>query len=81
TDRSAARFGQAVTVFAGGTTLFWLVRLPMILSDHHPAAFNAVHTVLAVVSVVAAWSAWRSIQHVDATGHDLTDRPLVDASA
>ena len=47
---------QGAYVLAGWSILYWLVRLPMILLRDHPAAFKAVHTVLAAVAVaLAAW--------------------------
>lgn len=43
------------------TVSYWVVRLPMIVTDSHNFAFHAVHTVLAVFSwAFAAW-AWRSL--------------------
>src|SRR4051794_35809448 len=59
-DRSARWFRGLGRLFAAGTVLFWVVRLPMILLHDHPAGFLIVHSVLAIVSVVAAIAAWRA---------------------
>src|SRR4051794_40149140 len=59
-DRSERWFRGLGRLFAAGTVLFWVVRLPMILLHDHPAGFLIVHSVLAIVSVVAAIAAWRA---------------------
>ncbi|MCB0987263.1 MAG: hypothetical protein H6519_03450 [Microthrixaceae bacterium] len=61
-DRTDRRFALGVTGFAVGTTLYWGIRMPMIWTADHPAAFMAVHSVLAVVSVALAVKAWLSIR-------------------
>jgi hypothetical protein len=60
-DPSSSAFVGLVRAFAAGTVLYWVIRLPMIATNHHPAAFVAVHAVLAVGSVTAAVLAWRSV--------------------
>lgn len=40
----------AATVLAGWSLAYWLVRLPLIATNDHPAAFLVVHSVLAVVA-------------------------------
>ena len=72
-DRGARWFRGLVRAFAGGTVLFWVVRLPMILLDDHPAAFLAVHSLLAIVSVVAAVAAWRSLDRPPVDGRPASD--------
>jgi hypothetical protein len=52
----------AVSALAVWTIVVWAVRTPMILVHDHPAAFKAVHTVLAVVSIALAVWAERDIQ-------------------
>lgn len=54
-------FDRIVKAFAGGTGIYWAIRLPMILAGDWGAPFKAVHTVLAVFSVAAAVFAWRSL--------------------
>lgn len=61
-DRRGRGFVRAVTAFAAGTTVYWAVRIPMILLADHPVGFEVVHTVLAVVSVALAVTAWRSVR-------------------
>ena len=56
----SAGFGTLVAVFAGGTVLYWAVRLPVILLHDHPVPFKIVHSVLAAASVALAVRAWRS---------------------
>jgi hypothetical protein len=47
---------------AGWTVAYWLVRIPMILTDGRSGAFHAVHAVLATVSIgLAAW-AWHAVR-------------------
>lgn len=64
-DRSARWFTLLVQLFAAGTVLYWAIRLPMIVMNHHdldPAqevGFKVVHAVLATASVTAAAFAWR----------------------
>lgn len=41
---------------AGWSVAYWLVRLPLILTNDHPAAFKVVHAVLALTAV--ALSVW-----------------------
>lgn len=59
-DRSARWFAVLVQAFALGTTIYWAIRLPMILAADHDAGFKVVHTVLAVASVAAAIWAGRT---------------------
>lgn len=52
-DRAARR---AVGILAAWTIGYWIVRLPMILTNDHPIPFKLVHTVLAVISwSIAGW--------------------------
>lgn len=60
-DTDGRSFRLVVRTFAGGTVVFWAVRVPMILANDHPLAFDVVHSVLAVVSVVSAGFAWRAV--------------------
>lgn len=48
--RRSPRAGAAVTALAGWSVAYWLVRLPLILANDHPADFLVVHAVLAVVA-------------------------------
>lgn len=54
-------FARLVKAFAGGTGIYWAIRLPMILAGDWGIPFKVVHTVLAVASVTAAALAWRSL--------------------
>jgi len=48
-----------VTVIAAWTTVYWLVRVTLILIHDRSIGFKLVHAVLAVISIgTAAW-AWR----------------------
>ncbi len=65
-DRDARWFRLLVQVFALGTAVYWMIRLPMITFNEHPdltaseeVGFKIVHAVLAIVSVSAAWFAFR----------------------
>ena len=60
-DPATAGFRNLVRAFAAGTVIFWAIRAPMILVHDHPAAFKAVHVILAVGSVTAAAFAWRAV--------------------
>lgn len=68
-DARRGRFRGLVRAFAAGTVAYWAIRLPFILvaeppaSVDSPAAFRAVHAVLAAASVAAAVLAWRSVAH------------------
>ena len=47
----------AAAVLAGWSLAYWLVRLPLILVNDHPAAFYVAHAVLAVVAgVLSVWT-------------------------
>ena len=48
---SGRRFRSLVAAFAGGTVVYWVIRLPVILLRHHSIPFKLVHSVLAVVLV------------------------------
>ncbi|HMS87853.1 MAG: hypothetical protein KA758_08020 [Acidimicrobiales bacterium] len=61
-DRRSPGFVRGVTAFAAGTTLYWAVRIPMILLADHPVGFKVVHAVLAAVSIALAVAAWRSVR-------------------
>lgn len=50
-----------VTAFALGTVVYWAVRLPIIVSHHHPVGFKVVHSVLGVGSAGLAIRAWRAV--------------------
>lgn len=54
-------FDRIVKAFAGGTGVYWAIRLPMILTGDWGVPFKIVHTVLAAASVAAAALAWRSL--------------------
>lgn len=49
------------------TSIYWSVRLPLILLHDHAVGFKVVHSVLAAASVGTAVAAWRAV-----------DRPPVD---
>ena len=72
-DRGAGWFRCLVRLFAAGTVMFWVVRLPMILLNDHPAGFLIVHTVLAAASVAAAVAAWRSLDRPELGGRSTPD--------
>ena len=61
-------FDRLVKAFAGGTGIYWAIRLPMILAGDWGIPFKAVHTVLAVASVAAAAFAWRSLDRGPVNG-------------
>lgn len=62
--RSRSRgFRTLVDVFAGGTVVYWAIRLPIILSHDHPVGFKVVHSVLGVGSAGLALRAWRAVRH------------------
>lgn len=50
TLRRSGRAGAAVAVLAGWSLAYWAVRLPLVLVNDHPLAFDVVHSVLALVS-------------------------------
>ena len=60
-DRSSGLFVNLVRFLAGGTIVYWLVRLPLIYLNDHEAAFLVVHTVFAMVSMLAALLAAHAI--------------------
>lgn len=65
---SSPRVDRAAQILAGWTTLYWLVRLPMILLGSHPAGFLVVHTVLALLSWgAAAWVLRCTLAETDRT--------------
>jgi hypothetical protein len=53
-------FRTVVAAFSAGTIVYWVIRLPLILSHDHPVAFKVVHTLLAAASVALAWRAWQA---------------------
>ncbi|MEO6989455.1 MAG: hypothetical protein ABI239_12515 [Aquihabitans sp.] len=61
-------FNRLVKAFAGGTGIYWAIRLPMILAGDWGIPFKAVHTVLAVASVAASAWAWRSLDREPSVG-------------
>ena len=71
-------FTRIVKAFAGGTGIYWAIRLPMILAGDWGVPFKAVHTVLAVASVTAAVFAWRSVDgNVAVDSNDKIDTSTV----
>ena len=53
------RLPWAVPALAVATVAVWVVRVPLLLSHDHEAAFVVVHLVLAAVSVALAVAALR----------------------
>jgi hypothetical protein len=58
--QSSPGFRMLVSAFAGGTVVYWAVRLPLILGHAHPGPFKVVHAVLGVGSMALAAGAWRA---------------------
>lgn len=57
--RRASAAGLLV-VLAGWSAVYWLVRVPMIALNDHPAGFVAVHAVLGAVAIgLSALTGWR----------------------
>lgn len=55
--RRSGSAGLAVAVLAGWSVAYWIVRLPLVLLNDHPLAFDAVHSMLALVSCsLSAWA-------------------------
>lgn len=54
-------FAPLVRVFAGGTIVYWVVRMVLILGKDHTIGFKAVHSALAIVSAAFAVGAWRAV--------------------
>ena len=57
--RSAARWNQVLVLFAAAGSIYWLVRMVLILGRDHSVGFKVVHAVLATVSIGLAIMAWR----------------------
>ena len=82
-DRAARWFVLLVQAFAIGTAVYWAVRLPMILVNHHhltpdkEVAFKIVHSVLAIASVSSAWFAWRWARNSSSGA----EAPVVDSTS
>lgn len=53
---------RALLALAAVTVVVWAVRVPLLLTRDHSAAFVVVHLVLAVVSVGLAVLAWRAVR-------------------
>lgn len=52
--------GGALVALAGWSTAYWLVRVPMIALNDHPAGFIAVHAVLGAVAIgLSGLTLWR----------------------
>jgi hypothetical protein len=58
-DRTGRRVVQAAAWWTIG---YWVVRLPMILTDSHDVPFKAVHTVLAVIAWALAAGSLRAVR-------------------
>ncbi|HZB72500.1 MAG TPA: hypothetical protein VE395_10195, partial [Acidimicrobiales bacterium] len=54
------RLPWALPALAVGTVVVWAVRVPLVLSNGHEAAFVVVHLVLAAVSVALAAAVLRA---------------------
>lgn len=67
-------FARLVRIFAGGTLVYWPIRIAIIATGDWNLPFKAVHTVLAVVSCAAAAWAWRSL--VDRTPATAAAEPV-----
>ena len=57
---AGARLPWAVPALAVATIVVWAVRVPLVVTSDHEAAFVVVHLVLAVVSVTLAAGALRT---------------------
>lgn len=66
-DRTAARARIRLTVrlLAGWSIAYWIVRLPLIAANDHPAGFVVVHAVLAVVAIGLGVAAIRATVATD----------------
>jgi len=58
---AGVRLPWAVPALAVATIAVWAVRVPLVLSNGHEAAFVVVHLVLAAVSVALAVAALRTV--------------------
>lgn len=58
-------FGIVLRVFAGGTVVYWAIRIAVIMAGDWAVGFKVVHAVLGVVSAVAAVLAWRAQSRVE----------------
>jgi len=76
-------FPTLVKAFAGGTIMYWAIRLPVIVVHGHPLPFKVVHSALAAVSAGLAVGAWRAIRGEEqaSAGRPRRDRSSLQSSS